>query len=156
MATTHIGALIEQIQRLNDWSYTEIVARAVARGEKLGKSNIGRVATGENPSLSKATIFGLAAGLGVTPATVARAAVADMGIVLTEPDADAETAIRTDPTLPEHGRRLLLTMLAELKASAPPRPRQPIDRDEEFEMGAPMDSDLAIARADAADEPCRS
>lgn len=117
MSTSHLGALIEQQQRLNGYSYNDMVARATQRGEKLGKSNIGRVAAGDNPSLSRATIYGLAAGLGVTAATVARAALADMGIILTEQDADAETAIRTDPTLPDGGRRLLLAMLTEIKST---------------------------------------
>ncbi|UGT71857.1 hypothetical protein LTT66_17960 [Nocardia gipuzkoensis] len=114
---SHLGALIEQQKRLNGLSDAQMVARAKARGEKLGKSNIGRVAGGDNPSLSRSTIFGLAAGLGVTPATVARAALADMGIILTEPEADSETAIRTDPTLSENGRGMLLALLQQIKAS---------------------------------------
>lgn len=117
---SHLGALIEQQKRLNDLSNNELVARAAARGERLGKSNIGRVAAGDNPSLSRATIYGLAAGLGITPATVARAALADMGIILTEPEADSETAIRADPTLSEEGRRLLLAVLSEIKAAPNP------------------------------------
>jgi hypothetical protein len=114
---SHLGALIEQQKRLNGLSDAQVVERAKARGEKLGKSNVGRVAGGENPSLSRSTIFGLAAGLGVTPATVARAALADMGIILTEPEADSETAIRTDPTLSEHGRQILLTLQHQIKSN---------------------------------------
>jgi hypothetical protein len=115
---SHLGALIEQQKQLNGLSDAQVVERAKARGQKLGKSNIGRVASGDNPSLSRGTIFGLAAGLGVTPATVARAALADMGIILTEPEADTETAIRTDPTLSENGRRMLTALLHEIKANA--------------------------------------
>jgi hypothetical protein len=114
---THLGALIEQQKELNGLSDAQVVARAKERGQKLGKSNIGRVASGDNPSLSRNTIFGLAAGLGVTPATVARAALADMGIILTEPEADTEMAIRTDPTLSENGRRMLTALLHEIKAN---------------------------------------
>lgn len=117
---SHLGALIEQQKGLNGLSDAQVVARAKARGQVLGKSNVGRVAGGDNPSLSRGTIFGLAAGLGVTPATVARAALADMGIILTEPEADTETAIRTDPTLPEHGRRMLLALLHEIKSNNSP------------------------------------
>jgi len=129
---SHLGALIEQQKQLNGLSDSDVVDRATARGEKLGKSNIGRVAAGANPSLSQATIFGLAAGLGITPATVARAALADMGIILTEPEADSETAIRSDPTLPEHGRQLLLTLLAEIRRNAPEfyRPDGTLDPDQ--------------------------
>ncbi|WP_280412626.1 hypothetical protein [Nocardia asiatica] len=119
--------MIEQRKRLDNMSDADVVARATARGEKLGKSNLGRVATGDNPSLSRATIFGLAAGLGVTPLTVARAVLADMGVVLAERDADAETAIRADPTLSEHGRRLLLAMLGEI-ADKPPKHSQEQDK----------------------------
>jgi transcriptional regulator with XRE-family HTH domain len=145
--TTHLGALIAHQQELNGLSYDQIVQRALARGEKLGRANISRVVNGENPALSKATIMGLAAGLGVTPATVARAAVADMGIVLAEADADAETAIRTDPTLPERDRRILIAVLAEMRAQA--SAHQPAPPEDAWSLGAPSDEDIEIARADA-------
>jgi len=113
---THLGRLIEQQQKLEGLSYSAMAARAAARGEKLGKSNIGRMAGGESLSLGRATIFGLAAGLGVTPATVARAMLADMGIALTEPAPDdAAAAIASDPTLSERHRRQLLAALSALK-----------------------------------------
>lgn len=112
---THLGALVEQQKKINNLSDAQVVQRALDRGEKLGKSNLGRVATGDNPSLSRATIFGLAAGLGVTPATVAQAVLADMGIGLAEAEPDVETAIRTDPTLSVHGRRVLLAVLREMR-----------------------------------------
>ncbi|WP_228002190.1 hypothetical protein [Nocardia australiensis] len=114
---THLGALIEQQKGLNNISDAQVVERAKQRGQKLGKSNIGRIAGGGNPAISRSAIFGLAAGLGVTPATVARAALADMGIILTEPEADSETAIRTDPTLSEQGRRMLLAVLHEVRSN---------------------------------------
>ncbi|MEU2106422.1 hypothetical protein [Nocardia sp. NPDC019255] len=139
---SHLGALIEQQKRLNGGlSDAQVVARAKARGEKLGKSNIGRVANGDNPSLSRGTIFGLAAGLGVTPATVARAALADMGIILTEPEADSETAIRTDPTLPEQGRRLLLALLNEIKSNDTVHYLPDGSLDQTRISGGPMDRD---------------
>jgi transcriptional regulator with XRE-family HTH domain len=139
-----IGALIKQQQRQNGLSYADIAARANQRGETLSKSNIGKVARGENPSLSRTTIFGLAAGLGVTRATVARAALADMGIILAEPEADAETAIRTDPSLPDQGRRLLLAMLGEIRAM--PEPAQPQRQPEQGFIGVSTAEDIAIAR----------
>jgi hypothetical protein len=141
---THLGALIEQQKQLNGLSDAQVVERAKARGQKLGKSNIGRVASGDNPSLSRSTIFGLAAGLGVTPATVARAALADMGIILTESEADTETAIRTDPTLPENGRRMLTALLHEIKAndSVPYLPDGRIDP-QYMSAGRVKDEDVA-------------
>jgi transcriptional regulator with XRE-family HTH domain len=142
---SHLGALIEQQQRLNGLSYADIVARANQRGEKLGKSNVGRVARGENPSLSRATILGLAAGLGVTPATVARAALADMDIVLTEPEADAETAIRSDPTLSDQGRQILLATLAGIRTTATETAQLKRQPEQGF-IGMSTAEDIAIAR----------
>lgn len=139
---THLGALIKQQSRLNGLSYPMIVKRAKDRGEHLGKSNIGRVAAGDNPTLSRATIFGLAAGLGVTPATVARAALADMGIIMAEQEADAETAIRTDPTLPEGGRRMLLALLGEIKAAAIQIRELVGGVDQNWEFAAPSEEEL--------------
>lgn len=142
--TTAIGALIEQQRRLNGLSYADIVARAAQRGETLSKSNVGRVAKGENPALTRATIFGLAAGLGVTPATVARAALADIGVILTEAEADTESAIRADPTLPDQGRRLLLALLGEIRTSVAEPQRQGQSESDIF--GSPTAEDIAIAR----------
>lgn len=144
---TNLGELIAQQLRLNRLSYSQIVARAKERGERLGKSNLGRVRVGDNPSISRATIFGLAAGLGIAPSTVARAALADMGITLAERDADTETAIRTDPTLPEQGRRLLLAMLGEIKSQGEVGVRgadQAADQDD-WELDTPSDEDMEIA-----------
>lgn len=148
---SHLGALIEQQKRLNGLSDAQVVQRAQERGQKLGKSNIGRVANGDNPSLSRSTILGLAAGLGVTPATVARAALADMGIILTEPEADTETAIRTDPMLPEQGRRLLLSLLKEIKANNPVHYLPDGQLDPEYISGTPADQDYLAELAERED-----
>lgn len=156
MATRHLGVLIEQVQRLNGLSLADMAKRASARGERLSKSNTARVASGDNPNLSRATIYGLAAGLGVTPATVARAALADMGIILAETDSDTETAIRTDPTLPEHGRRMLLALLAEIRSTSAPGRAAPKDQaatrfpDDDWEVDNPSGEDLQIVREVAA------
>lgn len=123
MTTKHLTVLIEQVRRLNGLSLADMVKRATARGERLSTSNIARVSSGDNPNLSRATIYGLAAGLGVTPATVARAALADMGIVFPTVEPDTETAIRTDPTLPEQGQRMLLALLAEIRSASTPQAR---------------------------------
>lgn len=148
--TTHLGALIEQQQTLNGLTYREIAARAEARGQRLTKSNIGRIAAGaDNPQLTKTTVFGLAAGLGITPATVARAALADMGIILTEPEADSETAIRTDPTLPEQGRRLLLALLEQIRADMSPPDIYRADgslNPDQVELSGPSKGDIAELR----------
>jgi hypothetical protein len=107
-----LATLIETQKRANNLSDDKIVERARARGQKLGKSNLSRVRAQDNPSITKATIFGLAAGLGVTPRTVAVAVLTDMGIAINESsNDDAEFAIRADPSLSDFHRRTLLRML---------------------------------------------
>ncbi|WP_225731047.1 MULTISPECIES: hypothetical protein [unclassified Nocardia] len=112
---SHLGALIEERKRLDRLSDAQVVARAKALGHDLGKSNLGRIANGAGVSLTRRTICALAAGLGTTPEIVARAVLADMGIVLPQISVDCEAAIRTDPSLSESARRVLLAAVREVR-----------------------------------------
>jgi hypothetical protein len=99
------------------WNLDDVVARAKQQGEKLGRSNLSKLRGEMTPLLSRATVYGLAAGLGVTPATVARAALRSWGIdTMSTEVTDAAETVRIDPSLGESQRRQLLALIAEMRA----------------------------------------
>lgn len=129
-----LGLLISEQMRRNDWTLDQVVARARAQGEKLGRSNLNKFQKSPPGSLTRVTIFGLAAGLGVTPLTVANAALASMGISpLSTEVTDALVTIDIDPSLNDRDRLRLRALIEAMRADStdhgkpwPPRwsPRQ--------------------------------
>lgn len=111
-----LGALITQRMRDNDWSLDDVVARAGAQGEKLGRSNLHRMQHEPPESLTRSAIFGLAAGLGVTPLSVANKALESMG-VNPSPTETTDTLITVDidPTLSDPDRRRLKALIIEMR-----------------------------------------
>lgn len=120
MADMHpLGALITEQMRRNDWSLDEVVERAREQDEKLGRANLNKLQKSPPKSLTRVTIFGLAAGLGVTPLTVANAALASMGISpLSTEVTDALATIDIDPSLSEQDRRRLRALILEMRADS--------------------------------------
>lgn len=117
MADMHpLGALIADRMRRNGWSLDDVVARAAAQGEKLGRSNLHRMQKQPPESLTRSAILGLAAGLGVTPLSVANAALQSMGI---NPHAaeitDSIATVDIDPTLSDPDRRRLKALIVEMR-----------------------------------------
>ncbi|USC16197.1 hypothetical protein [Rhodococcus sp. 11-3] len=111
-----LAALIERVRELNDWSDSDVVRRAEARGHKLSKSNISRVRNTDVVSLTASTIKGLAAGLGVPETEIARAALVSMGIDM--PDLgglDLETVIKMDSSISVHNRTMLLGLVRQMR-----------------------------------------
>lgn len=115
-ARHQLAALLDRIRELNGWSDTDIVRRATASGETLSKSNISRVRNTDVVSLTGTTIKGLAAGLGIPPGEVARAALESMGITLADAGSlDLETVIKTDSTLSNDNREMLLGLVSQMR-----------------------------------------
>lgn len=105
------------MKALNDWSDPDLVRNASARGHSLTKSNISRYRN-ENPlvSIKGSVIEALAAGLRVSVAQVATAAIESMGIALHAYEAPSiEQAIELDPALSERDRVVLLATLKGLR-----------------------------------------
>lgn len=109
-----------------------VVERAQKAGEKLGRSNLHKLTREAPVSLTRATIYGLAAGLGVTPLTVANAALESMGINPRPIEVtDSLSTISIDPTLSEQDRKYLTTLIKEMRNDShsdtalpgPPQPR---------------------------------
>lgn len=123
MAPVHpLGRLISQ--RIdhpdNRWSLRAVVSRAEARGEKLEKSNLSKLKNRVTPQISRATVYGLAAGLGVTPLTVANAMLESWDI---EPHpaevTDCVETIRVDPSLGERQRAELIALVQAMRQASP-------------------------------------
>lgn len=115
-ARHQLAALLDRIRELNGWSDTQIVERATRAGETLSKSNISRVRNTDVVSLTGSTIRGLAAGLGIPQGEVARAALESMGITLADAgNLDLETVIKTDATLSNDNREMLLGLVSQMR-----------------------------------------
>jgi len=115
-----LGALIDAVKHANSWSDEDIVQRAAQAGYTTTKQNISR-ARHERPlrRISGEFMRALSAGLGVALVEVVRAALVSAEL----PDAigesvSADWAIRHDPEVPTHMRRVLLTLLTEAKLDA--------------------------------------
>lgn len=93
-------------------SLDDVVVKAQKRGEKLGRSNLHKLTKDAPLSLTAATIRGLAAGLGVTPLSVATAALESMGIDTRPVEiTDSLLTIDIDPTLSEQDRKYLSSLI---------------------------------------------
>lgn len=113
-----LGALIDQAKNANGWSDQTIAARAAARGHTISKSNIARIRSEPVTTIVGKQLFALEAGLGIPARQLARAALDSMGVPgYSTTEADAEQAISADPTLPDHVRRTLLTIIRTERVS---------------------------------------
>lgn len=111
-----LADLMDRVRERNGWSDSQVVSRARAAGETLGKSNISRVRNTDVVSLTGSTIKGLAAGLGIPAGVVAKAALESMGITLVDAgNLDLETVIKTDATLSTNNREMLLGMVQQMR-----------------------------------------
>ncbi|QDF19935.1 hypothetical protein HWC44_gp048 [Mycobacterium phage ThetaBob] len=116
MATNHqLAQLIDGIKAANGWSDPDLVRNAKEKGYVLSKSNISRY---RNPviSIKGEVILALAAGLRVTPAQVAIAALQSMGIQLPQYDVPTpEQAVELDTELSARDKAALLTLIGQFR-----------------------------------------
>lgn len=133
--TTSLAQLIDSVKAANGWSDPDLVRNAERRGHTLTKSNISRYRN-EDPLISiKGTVIeSIAAGLHVSTAQVAVAAVESMGIALPSYDVPTvEQAIRLDTRLAARDRTILLATLSGLRengasdAASHPSAPAPVD-----------------------------
>lgn len=118
MANDHpLARLIDSVKAANDWSDTKLVQNARERGRHLSKSNISRY---RSPlvSIKGEIIKALAAGLRVSPAQVATAAIESMDIALISHDSPTpEQAVRLDTQLSDADKRVILALIEQLRAN---------------------------------------
>ncbi|ATN88649.1 HTH cro/C1-type domain-containing protein [Mycobacterium phage RitSun] len=121
MATNHqLALLIDGIKAANGWSDPDLVRNAKEKGYVLSKSNISRY---RNPvvSIKGEVILALAAGLRVTPAQVAVAALQSMGIQLPQYDMPTpEQAVELDTELSARDKAALLALIGQFRRTPTP------------------------------------
>jgi hypothetical protein len=116
-----LGQLIEKVQRDNGWSDRDLAARAQSMELDLGKSNWSRLKNQPVLTFKPSHIKGLALVLKQTETTVARAALASMGIDLEGyQDGDVKAAVRNNAELSERDKRVLLAVYRELSEHPEP------------------------------------
>lgn len=114
-----LGRLIAQRMDHPDhaWSVRDVERRAREQGESLNKSTVSDLRKKMPPSITRSNVFGLAAGLGVTPLTVANAALESWGIETRPVEVtDTLATIAVDPTLSERDRRQLRSIITDMRA----------------------------------------
>lgn len=99
------------------WSVRDVERRAREQGESLNRSTVSDLRKRMTPSITRVNVFGLAAGLGVTPLTVAAAALESWGIPTRPVEVtDSLATIDIDPTLSDRDRRQLHVLIAEMRS----------------------------------------
>lgn len=149
MPTTHqLAQLIDGIKAANNWSDPDLVRNAKEQGHVLSKSNISRY---RNPlvSIKGEIIYALAAGLRISPAQVATAAIESMGITLPAYGTlDPEQAVRLDTRLSDRDKDTLLVMLRQFRSSSAAPAGTPSETPEgEKTIGSSNDVESSAAAA---------
>ncbi|WLP90220.1 hypothetical protein [Gordonia sp. NB41Y] len=148
---TTLGQLI--IDRMtipgHELSLDEVVEKARKAGEKLGRSNLHKLTKEPPLSLTRATIYGLARGLDVTPLTVANAALESMGIATHPAEVtDTLSTVAIDPTLSDRNRRQLSALIREMRndveAEQEPRAQGEADEGEKTSVESQLADDQPI------------
>lgn len=113
--TSPLRELYDSVTAANGWSTRDVERRVVAQSQgtsKLSRARINQIVNAEPlTSITAEAIHSLAAGLGVSPARVALAAVQSMGFRVADDAITPAEAIRRDVGLTEHTKRALLSIL---------------------------------------------
>lgn len=138
VTTKHqLDQLIEGVKRANGWSDPDLVKNAKEHHYVLSKSNISRM-RGELVSIKADVVYALAAGLRVSPAQVAMAAIESMGIALPRYESPTpEQAVRMDSSLSTKDKALVLGLLKQMRdedagAQDKKKKNSPVDNTEEW------------------------
>ena len=107
-----LGVLVDQVCDANGWSRRDLEKRARDRGYELSHQRISQMCT-DNPlvGIQADKIHSLAAALSVSPVRIAVAALAAMGVPVTEMSITPAEAIMRDPGLSEDTKQALLSIL---------------------------------------------
>lgn len=109
---TALKELYDTVTSLHGWSMRDVERRAAAAGYDISKSRIGQLIKADPLEvITAAKIQALAAGLGISSARVAIAAVQSMGFAVGVDDITPAEAIARDETISEDTRNALLSIL---------------------------------------------
>lgn len=154
-----LGRLITERMELNGLSLVQVVAIAKGRGATLGKSNLGKLKNEMTPSITRAAIEGMAAGLGVTQLTIANAVLESWGIDPRPVEVtDSAETIRIDPTLDERQKAELMALIREMRNRSIRGGSRPVDEVQDRPgslgpwIGEPPSNNPTVVRDEDGDE----
>lgn len=111
-APNALGVLVDQICDANGWSRREVADRAKAAGHELSHQRISQMCGDDPlPGIQGDKIHALAVGLRTSPVRIALAAMAAMGVPVSNEDISPAEAIMRDPHLSEDTKQALLAIL---------------------------------------------
>lgn len=114
---TELGRLIETASRANHGRSMQDAADLATRlGAPISKSHISKNAR-RVQSVTPQLIRGIAAGYGIEPEDVVRAALADLGFAIPDYTPSPESAIRRDPDLGVQAKAILLAAVSAARQS---------------------------------------
>lgn len=116
MNTHPLSQLIQSIEDGQGWTDREVSRRIAAAGHKMSHSYIGKLKNHPIQSVNASMVQTLAIGLGIPEAVVAEAALASMGVHIdTSSSAGLDVAIATDEALTDRDKRLLRSLVKEMR-----------------------------------------
>lgn len=143
MGAAHaLAELIDAVEKANGWSDEDVARTARARGHQLTKQNISRVRNEPVTTLVPKQLRALADGLQLPTRQVVQAALRSADLAPGEPALSVDEAIRSDPTLSGHDRRVLLAALKAMRETDDATPMNDTRTPEEQATDADMDSAL--------------
>lgn len=122
MNTHPLSQLIQSIEDGQGWTDREVSRRIAAAGHKMSHSYIGKLKNHPIQSVNASMVQTLAIGLGIPESVVAEAALASMGVhIVTSSSAGLDVAIATDEALTDRDKRLLRSLVKEMRTDGEER-----------------------------------
>ncbi|MFI8778272.1 hypothetical protein ACIGH6_14465 [Brachybacterium paraconglomeratum] len=122
MNTHPLSQLIQSIEDGRGWTDREVSRRIAAAGHKMSHSYIGKLKNHPIQSVNASMVQTLAIGLGIPETVVAEAALASMGVHIdTSSSAGLDVAIATDEALTDRDKRLLRSLVKEMRTDGEER-----------------------------------
>lgn len=146
MNTHPLSQLIQSIEDGQGWTDREVSRRIAAAGHKMSHSYIGKLKNHPIQSVNASMVQTLAIGLGIPETVVAEAALASMGVHIdTSRSAGLDVAIATDEALTDRDKRLLRSLVKEMRTDGEGR-REESSNDDGPRVPGGSQSDGATTR----------
>lgn len=130
-----LSSLIQSIEDGQGWTDRELSRRISTLGHQMSHSYIGKLKNHPIQSVTASMVQALAAGLGVSETVVATAALESMGVHIdTSREAGLDVAISTEASLTDRDKRLLRTVVKEMRTDGEEARTQPLRRDRGTEL----------------------
>lgn len=163
MNTHPLSRLIQSVEDGQGWTDREVSRRIAAAGHKMSHSYIGKLKNHPIQSVSASMVQTLAIGLGLPETVVAEAALSSMGVhIETNSSAGLDVAIATEETLTDRDKRLLRSLVKEMRTDEEQRRHDPSSNNGRTDLprepvrdGATIDEDQSLYGLAALERPSR-